>query len=255
MPQRFLRPGITNSELWNAVSWEAQSLFIRILTLVDDFGQYDARPAIIWGHCYQIWNELHPDAAINLQQVAQMLQQLAASNLIEVRRTKSGKQYLQVTQWKERVRDGCKPRWSDGEAGEVQLQQLAATCSNLLPPSSPSTSSSSSPPPSTAGRAEASINPDVEFPAGFPRTETDAQACIGPIGCSAEFAVDTWRKACGRGGRDAKDVPIRQWSGYLATEWKWERQRLFKEGKARPEIKTEHPNTAAVRERMRKAAV
>lgn len=136
MPQRFLRPGITNSERWNSVPWPAQSFFIRILTLVDDFGQYDARPAVLWGQCFQIWNTTNQNQPIELQQVAQMLQQLAASQLIEIYISDCGKQFLQVSQWQERIRDGCKRKYPIN----AKLQQVAASCSVLLPPSSPSPS-------------------------------------------------------------------------------------------------------------------
>lgn len=82
---------------------------------------------------------------------------------------------------------------------------------------------------------------DVEFclPPGFPKSATEAQACIGNIGCSAEFAGDTWQKAFGRGGHDSKDIPIRNWSGYLAMEWKFERNRIAE--KAQKSIKSTYP--------------
>lgn len=78
MPQRFLRSGITNSDRWNAVSFEAQSLYIRILTLVDDFGRFDARIPILHGQCFA----LRPD--IKLQRTAALRSELVAAGSIEV---------------------------------------------------------------------------------------------------------------------------------------------------------------------------
>jgi hypothetical protein len=130
MPQRFLRPGITNSERWNAVAPSTANFFIRILTLVDDFGQYDARASVLLGNCFSVWNLLHPNDAYDLKRVENELQQLAATQLIELYETKEGKRFLQVSQWQERVREGCKRKWP-------QNAKVAATCSNLLPPSSP----------------------------------------------------------------------------------------------------------------------
>lgn len=149
MPQRFLRPGITNSDLWNAVSMECQSFYIRILTLVDDYGRHDGRPAVLAGQCFAVWNAMHPDKSINLQQVEQMLQQLAATFLIELYEV-GGKKILQVTQWQERIRDGVKQKWP----AKGDLQQVAASCSKLLPsspPPSPSSTPSSPPPPAGNG--------------------------------------------------------------------------------------------------------
>jgi hypothetical protein len=130
MPQRFLRPGITTSERWNTVPFECQSFYIRILTLVDDFGCYDGRASVLWGACFPVWNELHPDNPITLQQVAAMSQQLAAENLIEIYESE-GKIVLQVTQWQERVREGSKRKWPKKQ----KSQQVAASRSVLLPPS------------------------------------------------------------------------------------------------------------------------
>lgn len=130
MPQRFLRPGITNSQRWNAVDAMSGNLFIRLLTLVDDFGRTDGRTSVIFGQCFAVWNELHPAGAVKLQQLAGMLQQLAGVELIDIYEV-DGKRVLQISQWQERIREGCKPKWAEKTG-------LAATCSNLLPsPSSP----------------------------------------------------------------------------------------------------------------------
>ena len=84
MPQRFLRPQITNSDRWNSVGFAAQSLYIRLITLVDDYGRYDGRASVIWAHCFAVWNDKHPQETITMQQTEQMLQELAASRLIDL---------------------------------------------------------------------------------------------------------------------------------------------------------------------------
>lgn len=151
MPQRFLRPGITNSERWNSIPWDCQSLYVRILTLVDDFGRADGRPSVIWGQCFPVWNEKNPDSAIDLQRTAQMLQRLAAVNLIELYEV-GGKKALQVTQWQERVRDGAKEKWPKNP----NPQESAAARSVSLPPSSPP-SPPPAPPPADRERALADV--------------------------------------------------------------------------------------------------
>lgn len=128
MPQRFLRPGIRTSERWNSVSFAAQSLYVRLLTLVDDYGRYDGRASVLWGECFAVWNEQNPDVSVNLQQVEEMLQQLAAKELIH--RYENGRKVVQIVQWQERVREGCVSKWP-------AFGELAATCSDLLLPSPP----------------------------------------------------------------------------------------------------------------------
>lgn len=68
----------------------------------------------------------------------------------------------------------------------------------------------------------------VELPPGFPRTINEAKAHAAFVGCSEDFVEKCWNKAVGRGGRDSKDIQIRNWRAHLATEWKYERERLQK---------------------------
>jgi hypothetical protein len=107
---------------------------MRLITLVDDYGRYDGRPAVLWGECFSVWNEKHPENPITLHQVAQMLQRLAADSvqLIEAYEC-DGKKVLQITQWQERVRDGAKEKWPSKE----KAQESAAKRSEALPPSPP----------------------------------------------------------------------------------------------------------------------
>lgn len=155
MPQRFLRPGITNSERWNSVSWEAQSLYIRILTIVDDYGRCDGRIPVLWGHLYAVWNSLNPDNQQGIAAIRSNLQQLADKKMIEIYEA-DDKKVIQVTQWQERIRQGCVSKWPEKQRN---LQQSAATCSNLLPPSPPS-----SPPPSSLRMPQGSGSNRKEVP-------------------------------------------------------------------------------------------
>lgn len=152
MPQRFLRPGITNSDRWNAVSFEAQSLFVRILTLVDDFGRYDGRVPILHGQCFA----LRPD--ITPQETAAFRSELHAAWLITIYCV-DNKDFIQVQKWQERARgerskypDPPDPQDSAAERSGTQEKDasLATTSSPLHPRSSPSPSadadSSASPP-------------------------------------------------------------------------------------------------------------
>jgi len=69
---------------------------------------------------------------------------------------------------------------------------------------------------------------EVEPPKGFPKTAEEAKASAMAGGYPSDFAVKTWEKAMSRGGRDSRDVPIRRWASYLATEWRYEQERLAK---------------------------
>ncbi|MCP5525123.1 MAG: hypothetical protein H7A46_26665 [Verrucomicrobiales bacterium] len=102
MPQRFLRPGITTSEAWNHASWFEQSLFVRLLTLVDDEGRHDARIAIVHAGCFALRDD------VTREQTASALAELHRLGLVECYEV-DGKPYLQVARWQERARN--KSRW------------------------------------------------------------------------------------------------------------------------------------------------
>lgn len=159
MPQRFLKPGITNSERWNGVSWAAQSLYIRLLTVVDDYGRYDGRSAVVHGNCFSLYNAINPERPVNLQETDKMLQEIAASGLIELYEV-NGKRVVQITQWTERLRDGVKEKWPARNNAEL-LQLPAKTCKNL-PSSSPPTSAIPIPPSNSSLALEVESQKPVE---------------------------------------------------------------------------------------------
>jgi hypothetical protein len=187
MPQRFLKPGITNSSRWNRVSFKAQSLYVRLLTLVDDFGRYDGRPSVIWGYCFAIWNEEHPNDAVSPQETAALCQQLAAEDLIEIYEA-DGKKVVQITQWTERARSTTS-KWpknkGNSKVDSNPLPNPAESC-EILPPSSPPSPSPSSPSSSSPARAPSEDGsgtraPFAEIPSwnefwGYCQT----QACLLP---------------------------------------------------------------------------
>lgn len=64
----------------------------------------------------------------------------------------------------------------------------------------------------------------VELPTGFPETEKNAIEQSFGVG-TPEFISLIWNKAMGRGGRDAKEIPIRSWRHHVATEWAYQQSR------------------------------
>ena len=124
MPQRFLRPGIRNSARWNSVSFESQSTFIRVLTLVDDYGRCDGRASVVLGECFSVWNEQHPGHEMTSAGIRSALQELADAELVDIYDVPAdGKRVLQILQWEERIRDGAKEKWPKND----NPQQSAAT--------------------------------------------------------------------------------------------------------------------------------
>jgi len=103
MPVRFLRPKIRTSPRWNAVSHAAARLYVALLTLVDDFGRYDGRPAVLHGDAFAVWNDQHLDTTISIPDVAGYCEELKNAGLA-IFYTVDDRTYLMLTQWKENKR-------------------------------------------------------------------------------------------------------------------------------------------------------
>jgi hypothetical protein len=56
---------------------------------------------------------------------------------------------------------------------------------------------------------------DIEPPPSFPKSEEEAKAHAGFVGCPPEFAVTTYHLACSRGFTDAKGRTIHNFRSYL----------------------------------------
>ena len=157
MPQRFLKPGITTSPKWNSVGWMAQSFYIRILTLVDDFGRFDGHPQILRSYALPLGD---PDGQdIPVQTIVSICEQLHAKGLVLFYRI-NGKEYLQVLNWKENARAASSkfPQFDSHceqmFAGENKCYPPSSSSSLPVPRSSPSPSPSPSPDSSVASATE-----------------------------------------------------------------------------------------------------
>lgn len=108
MPTRYLKPGIRDSELIDALSPMAEILFYRLLVTVDDFGRFDASPSMLKSHCFPIRDKTTPK---NCQEA---LQELAEVGLV-LAYTFEGKPFLQVQRWDNvpRSKESKFPAFSD----------------------------------------------------------------------------------------------------------------------------------------------
>lgn len=132
MPVRFLRPGLTTSEKWNTLNWMAQSFYVRLITLVDDYGRYEANSQLLKSHAFPLSEDM------SLKTIVSMCEQLSNVGLVVFYKTSLGKNFLQLTNWQERPRS--EPKY---QGFTEDCEQLFATASKCSPPSS-----SSSPSPS-----------------------------------------------------------------------------------------------------------
>jgi hypothetical protein len=198
MPQRFLRPGIRTSPRWNSVSHEAHTLYIAILTLVDDYGRYDGRPSVLWAEAFAVWNDQNPLKVVSPQDTVVFCQELAVSKLIQFYEV-GGRKYLQVTQWEERAR--YKSHWPEPPMEESCLNP-AESCLNpasLVPRPSPSPSPSEDTP--------------TTFEKAMERVPIQLRSEVKPD--FARMVFDTWD---GRDGKDASGILVK-FEKHLRKRW------------------------------------
>lgn len=172
MPQRFLRPGIRTSEAWNCTSFRAQSLYIGILTLVDDYGRYDGRPALLHAEIFCLRDD------VTRQDTAADIRELGEQGLVQLYEV-DGKVYLQVTRWQERTRNPSRfpappavIRLPTAANGSQRQPTAASPTSTSTSSSSPTSTSTSSIPQANGAKAPAVPTALVEeIYQAYPRKE------------------------------------------------------------------------------------
>lgn len=105
MPNRILRAPIRQSQRWNALNFFSQSLYIRILTLVDDYGRYEAHPQLLANECFPYGDD--KGEPVSRDAVEQSLQCICSANMA-VLYEYEGKKLLQLLRWKEHARTDSK---------------------------------------------------------------------------------------------------------------------------------------------------
>lgn len=112
MPNRILREGILTSERVEPLNWAEEVFYRRLMSVVDDFGRYYARPALLRAACYPLLLTKVSDSDIE-----KWLTACVNAALVRVYPASDGKRYLMLIDFKQQVRaekskfpqppDGC----------------------------------------------------------------------------------------------------------------------------------------------------
>lgn len=89
MPSRLLREGILDSEAVNSLSPEAELFYRRLMSVVDDFGRFDGRVAVLRGRLYALQMEKVREASLT-----RWILECEKANLIRVYHV-DGKPYIE----------------------------------------------------------------------------------------------------------------------------------------------------------------
>ena len=123
MPNRIIKESICTSDSIAELSWFEQNVFFRLIVLADDYGLYDARPAIIRGRAY-------PLHSVTDKQISDALSKLATVDMIYLY-TVGGKPYLQLKTWGEHQQiRATKSKYPGPEEADLQTSDI--NCNQMI---------------------------------------------------------------------------------------------------------------------------
>ena len=99
MPNRILREGILSSERLEPLNWAEEVFYRRLMSVVDDFGRYYARPALLRAACYPLLLTKVSDSDIE-----KWLTACVNAALVSLYPAPDGKRYLVLLDFKQQVR-------------------------------------------------------------------------------------------------------------------------------------------------------
>jgi hypothetical protein len=98
MPDRVVRAGILTSESVNQLSWAAEVFYRRLINVVDDYGRYDGRAAILRAVLYPLKIDRVSD-----RDVETWMREVAETGLLKVY-TVDGKRFVEIAKFDQRLR-------------------------------------------------------------------------------------------------------------------------------------------------------
>jgi uncharacterized phage protein (TIGR02220 family) len=122
MPDRILRVGILTSESVNRLSWPAEVFYRRLMSVVDDFGRYDGRPAVLRASLYALKVD-----RVSEPDIGKWIRESEEAGLVR-RYTVTEKPYLELLKFEQKVR-AVKSKWPDPPAIADTCQQTSANAS------------------------------------------------------------------------------------------------------------------------------
>jgi hypothetical protein len=168
MPDRILRERICASATIADLIWAEEVLFYRLIVQADDFGRFDARPAVVRANCYQLQLDSVTDA-----EVRHWLDRLAEVDLVRVYE-QEGRPYLQITQWTRFQRTRAQTsKYPDPPSIESTCPP-ALTSADIRQPPLTSDNKRGQMPPEAEAEAEAYSNAKAEFDMRNAEAETKA---------------------------------------------------------------------------------
>ena len=98
MPNRVLRDGILTSERIDQLNWAEEVFYRRLMSVVDDYGRYYAKPELLISACYPLRIRKVSDS-----DVAKFLTACVSAGLVSTYQANDGKWYVQIVDFGQRI--------------------------------------------------------------------------------------------------------------------------------------------------------
>jgi len=130
MPNRIIRDGILTSEKLENLGWAEEVFYRRLMSVVDDYGRYYAKPSLLRAACYPLLL-----AKVSDSDIEKWLAVCADAALVRVYPAQDGKRYLEVIDFRQQVRaaaskfpseDGHKPSKGKADAKQMRSRRKAS---------------------------------------------------------------------------------------------------------------------------------
>ena len=116
MPNRILREAILSSEKMAALNWQEEVFYRRLMSIVDDYGRYEANPQLLRARCYPLQTD-----AVRAVDITRWMAACQKSGLILCYEV-SGKRYLELTNFQQQQRSASK--YPPCESPEIICNQM-----------------------------------------------------------------------------------------------------------------------------------
>ena len=118
MPDRIIRAGILTSDAVNTLSWGAEVFYRRLISVVDDYGRYDGRTAVLRAVLYPLQVN-----KVSESDIGKWILETGEAALVR-RYAVADKPYLEVVKFGQKIRS--KSRWPDPPTSADNCQQAPA---------------------------------------------------------------------------------------------------------------------------------
>jgi len=123
MPTRIIRDGILDSIPVNSLSDQGELFYRRLMSVVDDYGRFDANPTILRARCFPLQLERWPISRINeaLGEVASTSTEEGVPLVLVY--SYGQKNYLEISKFGQRIRPGTSSKYPAPTVREMQLSR------------------------------------------------------------------------------------------------------------------------------------